>query len=272
MRKKYSEKDIDKVIHATDDLWVNPRDLTDYHMYKAEDDPAQNRYELERQYMELIELGKLEELKQARTAQTADSMISQMGTMARGNDFKQAEYMAVTSIAIMTRAAIRGGLPSKTAFELSDLYLQKVTRSKSELRFLQISDQAAMDFCQRVQELNANKRHGALIERVKDYVARKLYQPISVSQMAEELSYNRTYLSGKFAEQTGLTIQEYIRRERLHAAANLLIYSDRAIAQIAEILQFSSAGRFSGYFREQFGMSPSAYRQKNRVTEYFESR
>lgn len=107
-----------------------------------------------------------------------------------------------------------------------------------------------------------------MIEQCKDYIARNLYKKFTITEMAAELAMNRTYLSQMFSEQTGTTLQTYIRGERLKAAANLLKYSSETVGQIAEYMQFSSAGRFCGYFKEVYQMSPLEYRNKYKVIDF----
>ena len=106
------------------------------------------------------------------------------------------------------------------------------------------------------------------MERCKNYIAKHLYSRLSVQQMADDLGMNRTYLSGIFRRETGVTIQDYIMEHRVRAAANMLRFSTEPIGQIAEYLQFSSAGRFSEYFRRYYQMTPEQYRRENQLSEF----
>ena len=86
--------------------------------------------------------------------------------------------------------------------------------------------------------------------------------------MAEELGLSRSYLSRRFSEQTGITIQEYILQVRLEAAANMLRFSEEQIGAIAEYLCFPSQSYFTERFRKQYGMTPGEYRKENQIVDF----
>ncbi len=67
-----------------------------------------------------------------------------------------------------------------------------------------------------------------------------------------------------------MTIQEYTKRQRLEAAANMLIYSDKSVGDIAEYLHFSSQSYFGVCFKDIYDMTPAKYREKHRVIDFKE--
>ena len=114
-------------------------------------------------------------------------------------------------------------------------------------------------------------RYGEYIEQTKDYIAKHLYKKFKISQIAEELGVNSSYLSRRFSEQTGKTISQYVLKERLKAAANLLKYSEESIGQIAEYMQFSSPSRFGEYFKNAYGKTPAKYREEKKLIDFVSS-
>ena len=57
---------------------------------------------------------------------------------------------------------------------------------------------------------------------------------------------------------------QYILRERVFAAANMLKYSDFDIMRIATYFHFQTQSHFGVVFKKYLGMSPAAYRRKNK--------
>ena len=263
---KLDEDDVRKA--NAGNMQVVEADIVDYQLYRYNEDKTRQSYEAERKWISYIEEGNVEALNENTISQKElMRMYDGIGVMA-DNDFKQMEYMVVSSVTLATRAAIRGGVPPFVCYEISDLFLQKTSKCKSVLELLEIAAKAPERFVMLVHEHQIQNRYGAIIEQCKDYIARNLYKKFTITDMASVLAMNRTYLSQMFSQQTGVTLQAYIRRERLKAAANLLKYSSETVGQIAEYMQFSSPGRFCGYFKEVYQMTPLEYRNKYKVIDF----
>lgn len=100
------------------------------------------------------------------------------------------------------------------------------------------------------------------IERVLDFIHSNLDQPLSVSELAAHSCWSRWQLQRVFSEQTGVSVAHYVRELRLsYAAKQLLTRPDRVI-DIALSFGFTSEANFSRAFRQQFGVSPRAYRRR----------
>ncbi|MDO4283953.1 MAG: AraC family transcriptional regulator [Eubacteriales bacterium] len=220
-------------------------------------------YETEREYFRVIEEGDLETALGESGMQEGD-----VGRMALTGDFKQSEYMVVTAVTLMTRAAIAGGLSPQEAYDVSDLYLQRASIAQTVPELMVMIGEAYRQFTRLVHEEKQRQRQGALGEECRDYIAKHLYRPFTIEQMAREMAVSRSYLSRRFRKETGVTLQQYIRGERLRAAANLLKYSEEPIGNIAAYMQFPSAGLFGRYFRETYHMTPGAYRARYKVVEF----
>ena len=94
---------------------------------------------------------------------------------------------------------------------------------------------------------------------VMNYVDTHLYTMKSLSEMAQDLGYNYSYLSTMFHKTTRTTLNSYYKTKRMDAARMLLAESKMTISKVAEIMNYSSVYAFSKAFKEHFGMSPSHY-------------
>lgn len=187
------------------------------------------------------------------------------------NRKKHLEYMTVSGITMITRAAIEGGLPPEEAYNLSDLYLQKLEGCKTTVEVINLSSEATLDFVRRVKQLREKKENSSsYVDQCKDYIASYIHRPIRVEDIAEALGVNRSYLSTKFKEIEGVSIKEYITKERLRVACNMLRYFDESIATISDFLCFNSQSHFGKVFRQEMKMSPSEYRQKYKLNDMVE--
>lgn len=81
----------------------------------------------------------------------------------------------------------------------------------------------------------------------------------SVEDLSRELGMSRVYLYKKLLAITGKSPIEFIRIIRLKRGAQLLRESQMNIAEIAYEVGFNSPRYFSKYFKEEYGMLPTAY-------------
>jgi len=96
-------------------------------------------------------------------------------------------------------------------------------------------------------------------EKIKAYVAARIHEPITASALAKAIGYSQYHMSRLFKEETGLSPFEYIRRERLVAAANVLRCGKRKIIDVALDFVFDSHEGFTRAFAKGFGISPKKY-------------
>lgn len=83
----------------------------------------------------------------------------------------------------------------------------------------------------------------------------------SVEDLSRELGMSRVHLYKKLLALTGKAPLEFIRTIRLQRAAQLLEKSQLTISEIAYKVGFNSPKYFAKYFKDEFGMLPSAYAQ-----------
>ena len=80
-------------------------------------------------------------------------------------------------------------------------------------------------------------------------------------ETAEAAGISASYLSRLFKKETGMLFVDYIQKERIEAACNMLTYSDYTAAQISEYLCFSTQSYFIKIFRKYTGTTPAKYKK-----------
>lgn len=102
-----------------------------------------------------------------------------------------------------------------------------------------------------------------LIEKAMKYVSDNIDSPkLSVEELSDYLGMSRVRLYKKIKQITGKTPIEFIRIIRLKRAAQLLRESQLNVSEIAYRTGFNSPKVFSKYFKEEFGILPSLYQDK----------
>lgn len=85
---------------------------------------------------------------------------------------------------------------------------------------------------------------------------------LDVQQLASEMAVSRSTLYNKVKALTDMGVNDYVNKMRLQTAAALLLSGNLSIAEISEKTGFSNQRYFSTVFKQAFGCTPSAYRQK----------
>ncbi|WP_287022346.1 helix-turn-helix domain-containing protein [Cohnella sp.] len=103
-----------------------------------------------------------------------------------------------------------------------------------------------------------------VIQKIKTYVLEHLDQELSREELASYVYLNPAYLSRLFRKETGMVLTEYILREKMRRASELLLASDRSISEIAESLGYGNFSYFARLFRKVYGVTPHEYRKSLR--------
>lgn len=264
-----TEKQINEETLMEKNNWQGAPDEKDditYSVVKEEQERVHLPYEMEQRWLDSIRNGILK--SETEVARNEIQKIEHVGIMAEKNSLKQAEYTAVTGITLMTRAAIDGGCSPDKMYQLSDLYLQKIAKSRSSIEMFDVQKRAVIEFTNAVIRQKEQACKDPYVEWCKDYITKNLYREIKIENMTREIGLSRTYMSNKFSKATGMSITQYIVSEKLKVAANLLRYSEAEIGAISSYLHFSSASRFSEKFKKRYNMTPLEFRSKNKVAEF----
>ena len=248
---------------------VSDEDLTRNQYQQYEEDRTHLPYENELAWLQRVEEGK--SLPKDFFSLGNKKIMDGVGIMSADNGTKQMEYLAVSAITLATRVAIKVGLPPFRMYQLSDLYLQRLSLSKSAIDMLEVCYNGIDAFSKEIRMYKKVHMINPYVEQSKDYIAKHIFEKITVKDIADNIGINRSHLSKLFSSQEKMTLNAYLMGEKLKAAKNLLVYSDRSVAEIAEYLNFSSASHFGQQFKEHFQMTPRHYRIDHKTKEFSEN-
>ena len=238
--------------------WCADSEEEDYLIEKSDYERSHDSAAYEGKLLDLVREGNVEGMKHMLTNSFEEKNIG----VVSEDDFKQTEYLVVTMIALLSRTAVEGGMSIEEAYSMADIYLRKLSRVRSSEDALVIGSKAQLEYTEKVAEVKRKRSNNPYVEECKNYIAKNLRKPFKVGDISQEIGINRSYLTTKFTENEGMTIQQYITEERCRHAANLLRYSKYPISIIAEYFCFSSQSHFGRQFKKQFGMTPKEYRNK----------
>jgi AraC family transcriptional activator FtrA len=104
------------------------------------------------------------------------------------------------------------------------------------------------------------------LSRLMDWLRANPAQPHTVKSMAERAAMSARTLQRQFQDATGMGPVEWLTRERIAIAKDLLEAADVPLAQVAERAGFGSEESLRHHFRRLAATSPGAYRRRFAAT------
>ncbi len=101
---------------------------------------------------------------------------------------------------------------------------------------------------------------GDSVREALRFVDGHLDRAFGLKEVAEHVHLNPSYFSVLFKEQMQVTFSEYLTRERLQKAREMLLLTRLPIAEIADRVGYRSAKYFNKIFKEYEGGTPGQFR------------
>ncbi len=147
----------------------------------------------------------------------SDEYVSQQrlldtGLMAPGNPRRQVMDEMIVSTALVTRAAMRGGLAPETAYNLSDYYIQRIESSKTTEELYLITGHMYDDFIHRVYQLKHRTGYSPAVEDSLAMIRSNVTKIIDIKAISAALGYACSlrrptaavpFLNGRFPKGNG---------------------------------------------------------------------
>jgi len=106
--------------------------------------------------------------------------------------------------------------------------------------------------------------HGGLpirqIRKVEDFVRENLAEDISIETLAARVELSPFHFSRVFKQATGMTPLQFVTRERIARAQQLIRETSRSVIDVALEAGYTSPSHFTQVFRRVVGVTPSEFR------------
>ena len=108
----------------------------------------------------------------------------------------------------------------------------------------------------------APKTETSVVEKIIEYIKLNCMKNINAKDLANTFSFNYDYLRRMFKEKTGISIKDYIQKEKLHYAIDLLKNTSFSIKEVSSLAGFSSPSHFATVFKSELNITPKEYVSK----------
>ncbi len=109
--------------------------------------------------------------------------------------------------------------------------------------------------------LREKEESESITARTIAFMKTHLHSKLTVSEICEQVHYNKSYLFRVFKRDTGSTVIEYFTRLKIEQAKKYLREGKLNVTQISEVLAFDTPNYFTKTFRKVTGYSPLQYKK-----------
>lgn len=127
--------------------------------------------------------------------------------------------------------------------------------------FAQVFSVLQADFRAIIVQYGLNAQ-GNTIRSILRYIDEHYAQPLTLSGLAQQFSFNYTYLSSYFRTHHKEGFSEYLNRVRIRHAAELLREGTLAVSRVCEAVGYTDQSYFTRVFKKWTGTTPRDYRRR----------
>ncbi len=159
---------------------------------------------------------------------------------------------------LMRVAAYNGGLPPLYLHVISEKYAKAIERASSldELG-ASMHEQITMEYTDAVRRLSTHG-HSKKVVEILEYISANIRSELSRSSIAEAFHISSSHLSQIFKEEMGISIVQYIQRQRIDLATYYFELGETNVSEVASLVGYTDSSYFTRVFRKVTGESPSA--------------
>lgn len=120
-----------------------------------------------------------------------------------------------------------------------------------------------IEFSDSRQDVSQRSQRDFYINEAVVYIQQNCHRELTVDEVAGFCKLNRNYFSRKFKEVVGCTPQEFLIRQRLTNAAELMQLTNLPIKTIAAQCGYPNQFHFSQAFKKYYGLPPREWRKQH---------
>ncbi|SEV99352.1 helix-turn-helix transcriptional regulator [[Clostridium] fimetarium] len=219
-------------------------------------DSVKKRYEIESEMLGCISESNHEE------ALIAYKRMSNINFEQRHKDvFHERKALLYTANTLFRKAAEKSKVHPLYLHQMSSKFAKLIEQVIDLSGVEALTEKMIRDYCLMVKN-KSRIQYSPIIRNAINYIELNLNSSLSLSILANELHVSSPYLSSLFKHERGITITDFINKERIHTSLKLLSTTNEQIQDIAFFVGIHDINYFTKIFKKEIGVTPRDYRKK----------
>lgn len=181
-----------------------------------------------------------------------------------GINFEYSKYVSLYIFAQLQEAATHEGISLENCRSIQEEYYSALDSAANIDQVLLAISNQCFDLTYLIHKIKTEHGYSSVVLDCCTYIRANLHEQISVADIAQYVHLSPSYISSKFKQETGLSLLQYIRREKIQEAKALL-KSDMSLMDIAMDLGFTTQGQFTESFKKECGMTPTEFKKYKKI-------
>ena len=215
-------------------------------------------YTLENALINMMISGKFEK-------RHAMDCILEILSLPSDSTFESARENAQIITTVAIRAGIKACLTPEHSYTIGRAYRNQIRQSTQISELSRLLFNMISDFSKEISRMKDGPKLSRPIQTCCDFISSHIEDNLTLAQLAENVGYAEYYLSQKFKKETGNTINNYLKEQRISYSKDLLAHTDLPIEDIAKRLHFCTRSYYSSEFHKLTGYSPAEYRREHKI-------
>lgn len=161
-------------------------------------------------------------------------------------------------------AVIDIGLDLQKAFPIFDNYISKLPLLTTPEDLEKLCEQISIDYCEQIDNFKNCVSSSPIVTQCLQYIHNNIYSRITINDLAKHCNLTTRTITRHFSQHYHVSVSEYILLSKLREAEFLLTHSTFSLAEISNLLSFSSQSHFTVAFKKIYFYTPQQYRERNR--------
>lgn len=175
------------------------------------------------------------------------------------------KYSCAELVTLVAWAVIGSGVDQRTVLNISHNQVMNLDEQKSMLEVRTWTMNSLAEYLAVLQTQSSDKKDA--VSQAIDYIrANYSRDDISLQEVAEAVNLSQSYLGAQLKERLGVGYIKYLTDLRIEEAKRLLRLTDLSILYIAQKVGYPNVTNFYRHFQRLVGSTPTAYREKERIS------
>ena len=163
---------------------------------------------------------------------------------------------------LFRKSVERGGVHPIHIDSVSSEFAKKIELRSTVEDIQKLIYEMVKVYCQLVNKYSV-KDYSPTVQKVIVMIESNLSSDLTLSELANTLNINASYLSTVFKKETGITVTGYVNEKRSELAQELLKTTNWQIKTMAQYYVIVDVHYFTRLFKKTTGVSPKQYREEN---------